>query len=212
MNGEKYVELFCIGFFFSIFCLKLHIEACGFSYHYFSNKKFTPSENTSHHYIFYPARKYFTELILNFILAGSQQAPSRRFRFSVRSTGAPENHHPPGREVPSEVFQVLRSLYPGGEIHVEDLASQGTAAGPVTENAGTTSSAAGTMDQQEPERRVTEEGIFLSNLLREIMPVVSQFAGATPDVSTQPPNASEQRTAHQSSTQVSLFHLLFDHS
>ncbi|KAM7477214.1 hypothetical protein LguiB_024457 [Lonicera macranthoides] len=133
---------------------------------------------------------------------GSQQAPSRRFRFSVRSTGAPENHHPPGREVPSEVFQVLRSLYPGGEIHVEDLASQGTAAGPVTENAGTTSSAAGTMDQQEPERRVTEEGIFLSNLLREIMPIVSQFAGATPDVSTQPPNASEQRIAHQSSTKA----------
>jgi uncharacterized ubiquitin-like protein YukD len=130
--------------------------------------------------------------------SGLQQGPSRRFRFSVLSSGPAENHQPPGREVPSEVFQVLRSLFPGGEIHVEDLAfAQPTttteaavtattavaAAAPLPPPPaeGTTNNAGGTTQTEQEPVRATEDGIFLSNFLREIMPVISQVT----DTSTQ---------------------------
>lgn len=92
------------------------------------------------------------------------------------------------------MLQFLRALFPGGEIHVEDQSSQGTTAG-VTSAA--TSSGAAQAPEAEP--NVSEEGIFLSNLLRGIMPVISQHIGRGGD-------SSEDQVTRDPSTQVGVLH------
>ena len=105
--------------------------------------------------------------------------------------------------MPSSVLQFLRTMFAGGEIeHVEDFNSQGIATNPVTEHS---EAAAGAMDAQQAEPEVTDEGIFLSNMLREMMRFISQDV----DPNVAPPersSASEHGT--DSSSQVSLLQQL----
>uniref|UniRef100_A0A5B7BLT1 Putative Ubiquitin-like superfamily protein isoform 4 n=1 Tax=Davidia involucrata TaxID=16924 RepID=A0A5B7BLT1_DAVIN len=129
-------------------------------------------------------------------------ANSRSFNINVLSTGGSENNQESEREIPGEVFQFLRTLFPGSEIHVEDAGLQPTATGSVPENEGTTSAA---RDAQEAEGRVSDEGIFLSNLLHQVMPFISQLTCAEPNaVSTEAPNASEHRSAQDPSTEAEI--------
>ncbi|XP_057416746.1 ubiquitin-like domain-containing protein CIP73 [Lotus japonicus] len=123
----------------------------------------------------------------------TQQEPSssRVVNINILSAGGPENNESE-RQVPSSVLQFLRALFPGGEIHVEDPSSQGTTAG-VTSAA--TSSGAAQAPEAEP--NVSEEGIFLSNLLRGIMPVISQHIGRGGD-------SSEDQVTRDPSTQVEI--------
>lgn len=83
------------------------------------------------------------------------------------SAGGIQNDQNSDGEVPPGILQLLRGLFPGGEIQVES--SQGTGTGSVTEQERTSSAVA-----QEAEPMVTEEGIFLSRMLEQIMPLISE--------------------------------------
>uniref|UniRef100_A0A2N9FXD6 Ubiquitin-like domain-containing protein n=1 Tax=Fagus sylvatica TaxID=28930 RepID=A0A2N9FXD6_FAGSY len=133
-----------------------------------------------------------------------QQEPSnaRSVNINILSAGGTQNNPDSDRQLPSSVMQFLRTLFPGGEIHVEEASSQETARGSVPEHAGTSN---GVTNAMEPEPRVSDEGIFLSNMLRQIIPLVSQQAGVEPDARlTEETNTSENRLPQDSSTQVTM--------
>ncbi|KAK7265161.1 hypothetical protein RJT34_32777 [Clitoria ternatea] len=117
---------------------------------------------------------------------------SRVVNINILAAGGPQNNQESERQVPSSVLQFLRTLFPGGEIHVEDSSLQGTTGGSPSQHAATSRDAA-----QVPEAQpdVSDEGIFLSNILREIMPVISQQVGSEG-------NPSEDPMVQDSSTQV----------
>ena len=102
-----------------------------------------------------------------------QQEPSnaRSVNINILSAGGTQNNPDSDRQLPSSVVQFLRTLFPGGEIHVEEASSQETARGAVPEHAGTSN---GVMNAMEPEPRVSDEGIFLSNMLRQIIPLIDR--------------------------------------
>lgn len=72
------------------------------------------------------------------------------------------------RQIPRRVVQFLSSLFPGGEIHVDDVGIQGLATDPAP---------SGSVQAQDPAPQVSEEGAFLSSLLSQIMPIISQQTG-----------------------------------
>ena len=93
-------------------------------------------------------------------------------------------------------MQLLRTILPG-DIHMEDASSQLRTASSVPEPSTATA---------EAEPRATDEGVFLSNLLREIMPLISQSGGAEPNVI--PPeeaSGSGHQRPQDSLTNVSSF-------
>ncbi|KAK8471249.1 hypothetical protein PHAVU_003G173700 [Phaseolus vulgaris] len=118
---------------------------------------------------------------------------SRVVNINILAASGPQNNQEPERQIPSSVLQLLRSLFPGGEIHVEDSSVQGIAAGSTSDHAATSTGAA---QVPEAQPNVSEEGIFLSNMLREIMPVISQQVGSEEGI------PSEDHMAQDSSTQV----------
>jgi len=153
-------------------------------------------------------------LPLNSVVVGSLSTPSTRpepsnsrvVNINILAASGPQNNQEPERQIPSSVLQLLRSLFPGGEIHVEDSSVQGITAGSTSDHAATSR---GATQVPEAQPSVSEEGIFLSNMLREIMPVISQQVGSDG-------NPSEDHMAQDSSTQVcilnrllSLFYFLF---
>jgi hypothetical protein len=87
---------------------------------------------------------------------------------------------------------------------MEDASLRGTTTSSVPETAGQSTATA------EAEPRATDEGIFLSNLLREIMPLISQSGGAEP--SAIPPgeaqNSGNQRPRDSSTHVCSIFSYL----
>lgn len=117
---------------------------------------------------------------------------------NILAAGGAQNNQESERQIPNSVLQFIRTLFPGGEIHVEDSSVQGTTAGSTAEQAATSRGAA---HVPEAEPRVSDEGIFLSNVLREIMPVISQQAGSEG-------NPSEGQVAQDSSTQVGMLDCL----
>ncbi|KAM3714233.1 hypothetical protein ACB098_01G319100 [Castanea mollissima] len=135
-----------------------------------------------------------------------QQEPSnaRSVNINILSAGGTQNNPDSDRQLPSSVVQLLRTLFPGGEIHVEEASSQETARGAVPGHAGTSN---GVMNAMEPEPRVSDEGIFLSNMLRQIIPLISQQAGVEPDGRhMEETNTSEDRLPRDSSSQVSVLY------
>ncbi|GAV73904.1 ubiquitin domain-containing protein [Cephalotus follicularis] len=127
-----------------------------------------------------------------------QQGPSnaRTVNVNILSSGGTQNNQESEGQIPSSVFQFLRSLFPVGEIHVEDAGVHGTPTGSVPENAGTSTGPIAA------ESTITDEGIFLSNLLREIIPVVSQHVGAESNVTPGEAHSPENRMAQESNTQA----------
>ncbi|KAF8407193.1 hypothetical protein HHK36_006320 [Tetracentron sinense] len=116
---------------------------------------------------------------------------------SPNAAGGTQNRQEYATQTPSRLDQLLRTIFPGEQIHVnlQDMATDS-----FTEHAGTTRGAA---DAQEAAPRASDEGTFLSNLLSQIMPLISQTAAADPNVaSPETEDASGHRTAQNSSTQT----------
>ncbi|XP_022965612.1 large proline-rich protein bag6-B-like isoform X2 [Cucurbita maxima] len=90
--------------------------------------------------------------------------------------------------VPSTVVQFLQTLFPGGEINIED--------GSFQEISGSA------VNVQESEPRTTGEGMFLSNFFHQIMPFTSR-RGNESNVPSGEANASECLNISDSSAQVS---------
>ena len=89
------------------------------------------------------------------------------------SNGGSENDQNSDGQIPPVILQSLRSLFPGSEFQVESVSSQGAATGSVMEQERS-SDVAG----HEAEPMPTEEGLFLSRILQQIMPLISENSGA----------------------------------
>lgn len=103
------------------------------------------------------------------------------------------------RQVPSNVVQFLRTLFPSGEINIEDASFQEISGSIPAHHSMASSSVA---NVQESESRTSDEGMFLSNIFHQIMPFTSQ-RGNEPDMSSVEANASERQNIPDSSAQVS---------
>ncbi|CAN1800311.1 Ubiquitin-like domain-containing protein CIP73 [Linum perenne] len=118
------------------------------------------------------------------------RATTRSISINILSAagGARTNQESEG-QVPSSVMQqLIRSFFPVGEIHVE---GPGTTTPSAPQNAG---GAPSTSTEQGSESIPTNEGIFLSNLLRQILPVVSEQGGSEPGQGEVPVPSSEGQT------------------
>lgn len=153
-----------------------------------------------------------TKSIYPAVLSGSvptsnlRQEPSsaRSININILSAGGTQNNQESDRQIPNSVLQFLRTLFPGGEIHVEDASLQETANSAVPENPGASTAPV------EAESRITDDGIFFSNLLHEIWPIISQSGGAEPNViPLGEAHTSEHQRPQDSSTQVSVIQLHF---
>lgn len=130
----------------------------------------------------------------------------RSVSISFLSSGGTQNDQESERQVPSGILNLLRALFPGGEIHVEDGSVQGMNSSSVSDQARTSN---GVAVAPEAEPRVSEEGIFLSNLLHQVMPLISQAATREPGlVPAEAENSSEHTMAQDSSTVVCMLHHL----
>ncbi|KAF8036726.1 hypothetical protein BT93_C2442 [Corymbia citriodora subsp. variegata] len=124
---------------------------------------------------------------------------SRSVNINIISSGGSQTNGETERQVPGSVVQFLRSLFPGGDIRVEGSSIDGTVIGSASQDAGTS---AGTMNAPESENRASDDGIFLSNLLHQIMPFISEHAGpGSNPMSGEESNPTACRTAQDSSTE-----------
>ncbi|XP_057550937.1 ubiquitin-like domain-containing protein CIP73 isoform X2 [Amaranthus tricolor] len=98
---------------------------------------------------------------------------SRTIDINFLSNGGSENDQNSDGQIPPVILQSLRSLFPGSEFQVESVSSQGAATGSVMEQERS-SDVAG----HEAEPMPTEEGLFLSRILQQIMPLISENSGA----------------------------------
>lgn len=136
------------------------------------------------------------------LFAGQSQTPNRQHinarsvSINVISAGGLQNNHESDQQIPSSIIQFLRNLYPG-EVHVEDGNVEETAVGSDSNQARTSID----VETAQADLRVSEEGIFLSNMLRQIMPIISQQAG--PDQAI----IRNHTRAQESSSQVGLLSL-----
>ncbi|MBA0873918.1 hypothetical protein Goshw_009165, partial [Gossypium schwendimanii] len=101
-----------------------------------------------------------------------ERSNTRSVDISDSSVGRTQNNQDSERQIPSSILQFLRAFFPSGEFRVEESSLQGTAAGSVPVQAGTSRSGPAA------EPSITDEGLFLSNLLHQIMPYISQHAGS----------------------------------
>ncbi|XP_023545426.1 large proline-rich protein bag6-B isoform X2 [Cucurbita pepo subsp. pepo] len=104
------------------------------------------------------------------------------------------------RQVPSNVVQFLRTLFPGGEINIEDASFQEISGSVPAHHSMVASSSVSNVQESDP--RTTDEGMFLSNIFHQIMPFTSQ-RGNDPDMPSVEANASENRNVSDSSAQAS---------
>ncbi|KAH7569123.1 hypothetical protein JRO89_XS06G0109800 [Xanthoceras sorbifolium] len=132
-----------------------------------------------------------------------EPASARSVNISILSASGTQNNQESERQIPSSVLQLLRTLFPGGEIQVDDAGLQGMASGSVPELSATPVQDRGgaSSGPAEAEASVNNEGIFLSNLLHQIMPLISQHSSAQQNnSSTEQANTSEHTMAQDSST------------
>ncbi|KAJ6921987.1 ubiquitin-like domain-containing protein CIP73 isoform X2 [Populus alba x Populus x berolinensis] len=110
----------------------------------------------------------------------SRQEPSisRSISINILSASGSQNNQDSEQPIPSSIMQLLRTILPG-DVHMEDASSRLTTTSSVLETAEPSTATAEAEVEVEP--RATDEGIFLSNLLREIMPLISQSGGAEPN-------------------------------
>ncbi|KAE8678789.1 hypothetical protein F3Y22_tig00111402pilonHSYRG00254 [Hibiscus syriacus] len=130
-------------------------------------------------------KKLNTKFLL--IIGSLPNANSRQQeRLNTHSANRTQNNQESERPIPSSILQFLRALFPGGEIQVEETTLQGSATDSVLEQAGTSRGNA------TPEPSIND-GVFLSNLLHQIMPYISQHEGLQRStVSTEQANTSTQ--------------------
>ncbi|KAL7187332.1 hypothetical protein ACSBR1_037406 [Camellia fascicularis] len=97
----------------------------------------------------------------------------------------------------SGLDQLLRSIFPGDQIYVGDVNFQGSGTSSAAGHEGTSQGAAPT---QESAPRVGDEGLFLSNLLRQIMPIISENTASGSSMAS--PGDTIDRATQTSSTQA----------
>ncbi|GMI97628.1 hypothetical protein like AT5G25270 [Hibiscus trionum] len=98
-----------------------------------------------------------------------QERPyTRRVNISILAADGTRNNQDSERQISSSILQFLRTIYPGGEIQVEEAGSQGTATDSIRGQAETSSGAPAS------EPNTADQGVLLSNLLHQIMPYISQ--------------------------------------
>ena len=103
----------------------------------------------------------------------------------------------------SELDQLLSTIFLGEHIHVDDANFQEMNADPTRGHGETTHNPPGI---REATPRVDVDAIFLSNLLCQIMPIISQ--GTAIGSSTESLEGADD-DAEDKSTQVSLIHVWF---
>ncbi|THG13738.1 hypothetical protein TEA_019672 [Camellia sinensis var. sinensis] len=97
----------------------------------------------------------------------------------------------------SGLDQLLRSIFPGDQIYVGDVNFQGSGTSSAAGREGTSQGAAPT---QESAPRVGDEGLFLSNLLHQIMPIISENTASGSGMAS--PGDAIDRATQTSSTQA----------
>ncbi|CAK9134515.1 unnamed protein product [Ilex paraguariensis] len=96
--------------------------------------------------------------------------------------------------------QLLRTIFPGEQIHDGDISFQGMDTSSGSGHVGTAQGAANT---QEAAPRVGDEGTFFSNMLHHIMPMISQNVTIGSTISTaEGASVVEDRTTQASPTQA----------
>ncbi|XP_010244866.1 PREDICTED: large proline-rich protein BAG6-like [Nelumbo nucifera] len=117
------------------------------------------------------------------------------------SSGRIQNGQESAAHISNRFDQLLRTIFPGEQISVGEANFPGMSTGSATEHVGTAGS---TANAREATSRVeSDDGIFLSNLLRQVMPVISQVTAIEQNAPLpEGVGASEHRTAHDSSTQT----------
>ncbi|XP_021745457.1 uncharacterized protein LOC110711390 isoform X2 [Chenopodium quinoa] len=120
---------------------------------------------------------------------------SRTIDINILSAGGIQSDQNSEGQIPPGILQFLRGLFPGGEFQVESVSSQGGGMGSVTEQERTSNAGA-----QEAEPTATEEGIFLSRMLEQIMPMISQNSGTVQNDSSSAADASHHGNGSTSST------------
>ncbi|KAK9279406.1 hypothetical protein L1049_013085 [Liquidambar formosana] len=105
--------------------------------------------------------------------AGPQQNNTSEGRDgNSHSGGGTQDNQEISSQIHRRLDQWLRTIFPGEQIHFGgDVDFQGPATSSTTQHVGATEAAVNT---QEASLSVGDEGTFLSNLLRQIMPVISQ--------------------------------------
>lgn len=104
-------------------------------------------------------------------------------------------------EMSSRVEHFLRALFPGEQLQVENVSVHGMNAHSAAGESVATQNAAASQ-----ETGAIEDGVFLSNILRHILPIVSESTETTPNTPpTEQVDVAEDRST-QASTQVS-YHL-----
>ncbi|GMJ07257.1 hypothetical protein HRI_004394900 [Hibiscus trionum] len=116
-----------------------------------------------------------------------QERPNTRsVNISIQESGRTQNNHQDSeRQIGSSILQLQRTIYPGGEIQVEEASSQGTTTDSVRGQVETSNGAPAF------EPNTADQGAFLSNLLHQIMPYISQHVGL------------QQSTAEEATTSTS---------
>ncbi|KAI3426555.1 Ubiquitin-like domain-containing protein, partial [Psidium guajava] len=131
-------------------------------------------------------------------LRRQEPSVSRSVNVNIISSGGSQTNVETERQVPGGVVQFLRSLFPGGDIHVEGSSIDGTVIGSASQDAGTSG---GSMNAPESENRPSEDGIFLSNLLHRIMPFISEHAVGSNPMSGEESNMTARGAAQDSSAE-----------
>ncbi|XP_058203336.1 ubiquitin-like domain-containing protein CIP73 isoform X4 [Rhododendron vialii] len=129
----------------------------------------------------------------------------RNIDIRIRTANAPgdatQNGQGYSTQIPSGLDQLLRSIFPGvGNISFQRMDTS-SAAGHMGPSQGTTTTQEAAPGEAAP--RAGDEGIFLSNLLRQIMPIISQNTEIRS--SSAPPEAGSETmdtTIRASSTQA----------
>ncbi|KAL4298417.1 hypothetical protein GQ457_12G024410 [Hibiscus cannabinus] len=113
---------------------------------------------------------------------------------SILESGWTQNNQDSQRQIGSSILQFPRTIYPGDEIQVEEASSQGTSTDFVSGQVET-SNGAPAFDPN-----TADQGVFLSNLLHQIMPYITQQAGLQQSTAAE---AATSTSAGNSSTRNS---------
>ncbi|KAK8602081.1 hypothetical protein V6N13_058259 [Hibiscus sabdariffa] len=124
-----------------------------------------------------------------------QERPNTRSaNNSILESGWTQNNQDSQRQIGSSILQFPRTIYPAGEIQVEEASSQGTSTDFVSGQVETSNGAPAF------EPNTADQGVFLSNLLHQIMPYITQHAGLQQSTAAE---AATSNSAGNSSTRNS---------
>ncbi|XP_074281197.1 ubiquitin-like domain-containing protein CIP73 isoform X1 [Silene latifolia] len=116
---------------------------------------------------------------------------SRTIEIDILTTGGIPSDANGRGQISADIFQMMRGLFPGGELHVESVNSEGIATG-VTEQEPPSDTV-----REDAEARVTEEGLFLSRMLQHVMPMIETSIQRDDPSSSSAGESSEARNTRR---------------